>query len=1560
MLHRKLLLRRLACVPWLLVVGLVLGWSGEAVADVPETGERDHSQADDHKHATEPYLRVTYKLGPAPTGTADDAVFVSWSTSYAKNFHTKNGDLATTYTVSLFKGETPANPSRADPGDDALVITTPDNTLQISDNQLEVDADPNTDDYSATLTLDLENPPTTGAGFYWVRMQVDVPDGDDADQEESAYFAKQIAVEPDYILSVNPSSVREDADATDIKVTVTLSGDDPDPVGKDTDVELRLGTNQTGSNDRFQIDNPTIRIPAGQTGATGTIKFTPIDDDDDDEDLADDDLLVTVRTDGASAVVDASSPSLIAGSTDIRLIDSDKASTAINLSTSVVSLNKNDAGTDIVVTATLNGQTLRKDLTFTLTIDGDYEGSARRDTDYDDTLGEITIRDGKVSGTTTISIRSKNERTGVIRLTGSTPVDRDKDPIEIDGTDTPIRIIGSSIRITEDDPSKTPTNLQAMPLSVREDAGSKEITLEVTLENALSTDETVYFEIEGDSRDLEGDEYEDAVDASRDTEYNVSLPSIFIPRGKTKGTGTMTVEPENNRVEDGLRVFRVVAKIRGNPIADIGILISDDDTTSESITLDVSPEEIYEGAGPTEITVTGILDGKVFDDDVSVGLTVDGDINGDGTVDGKDGAAARDEDYRTTVPKLVIPGGSTEGTMTFTIDPLTDSEEEDDEKIRLVSVRKPTAEDEDGDPAELDVKPATITLKNTTEEDEPDEPSQPGPQDPTRPAFTADDAIDNQVYTVGTAIDPLVLPKATGDDTPFTYNVFSLGMPAGLEFDSATRTLSGTPTAATDGPVSVFYTVVDSDGDAGVPLTFSITVNAAEQPPPVADAEMMATPSSIREDAGETQVSLTVSLMAAKDTAERVTFTIVAPSEGTEGKLAVRDVDYDATLGAVVTIPAGATVGETTLTLIPMDNSTVDGLRAFGVEARFASGATLLTDIEIADDETPSTSIALSVSPNMINEEIAETTITVTATLDGKALAEDAIVIVSIDASSTASRDVDYKAQFNPLIRIPAGSIMGSTQFTIQPINDTVAEGSETIKLTSLIAGLTGGEVEITLADQAAMVEEPEEPEEPGDGSLAFAADAAIDNQSYTAGTAIDALVLPEASGGTGTLTYSVLTTLPAGLEFDAATRTLSGTPSAATDGAVVVIYTVVDEAGAADLLTFSITVNPALSSSFGFAAEVDDQTYTAGTAIEPLVLPAASGGTGALTYSILSTLPAGLEFDASTRTLSGTPSAATDGAVEVTYLVTDEGGSAALLTFSITVNVGLSSSLAFADNAAIDNQSYTAGTPIDALVLPAASGGTGALTYRLVGLPAGLEFDAATRTLSGTPSAATDDAVEVTYIVTDEGGSAAFLTFSITVNPGLSFGDLFGSGKVVPTASHDLAAIREFVVGQRVEGLTLPEGTGGTAPLTYRLSPALPAGLTFDAATRTIAGTPRAEGEFVYMYTVTDANGASASLSLQTLPAAFSLANNFPNPFNPATTIKYALPQAADVELAVYNVVGQVVRTLVAEHQSAGRYVVEWDATDDSGRSLSSGMYFYRLQAGEEFHEVKKMLLLK
>ena len=104
----------------------------------------------------------------------------------------------------------------------------------------------------------------------------------------------------------------------------------------------------------------------------------------------------------------------------------------------------------------------------------------------------------------------------------------------------------------------------------------------------------------------------------------------------------------------------------------------------------------------------------------------------------------------------------------------------------------------------------------------------------------------------------------------------------------------------------------------------------------------------------------------------------------------------------------------------------------------------------------------------------------------------------------------------------------------------------------------------------------------------------------------------------------------------------------------------------------------------------------------------------------------------------------------------------------------------------------------------------------------------------------------------------------------------------------------------------------------------------------------------------------AGGVLDIQTTPTEFALLQNFPNPFNPETTIGYELAESADVTLQIYNVVGQVVRTLIAaEPQSVGRYQVRWDGIDDRGTPVSSGIYFYQISAGK-FQDVRKLMLLK
>lgn len=94
-------------------------------------------------------------------------------------------------------------------------------------------------------------------------------------------------------------------------------------------------------------------------------------------------------------------------------------------------------------------------------------------------------------------------------------------------------------------------------------------------------------------------------------------------------------------------------------------------------------------------------------------------------------------------------------------------------------------------------------------------------------------------------------------------------------------------------------------------------------------------------------------------------------------------------------------------------------------------------------------------------------------------------------------------------------------------------------------------------------------------------------------------------------------------------------------------------------------------------------------------------------------------------------------------------------------------------------------------------------------------------------------------------------------------------------------------------------------------------------------------------------------------LATTFRLQPNFPNPFNPATTITYAVPQTARVELTIYNTLGQSVRTLVDELQPAGEQTAVWDGKNAHGATLPSGVYLYRLRIGE-FTAVRKMVLAK
>ena len=156
------------------------------------------------------------------------------------------------------------------------------------------------------------------------------------------------------------------------------------------------------------------------------------------------------------------------------------------------------------------------------------------------------------------------------------------------------------------------------------------------------------------------------------------------------------------------------------------------------------------------------------------------------------------------------------------------------------------------------------------------------------------------------------------------------------------------------------------------------------------------------------------------------------------------------------------------------------------------------------------------------------------------------------------------------------------------------------------------------------------------------------------------------------------------------------------------------------------------------------------------------------------------------------------------------------------------------------------------------------------------------------------------------------------------------------------------------VASLSAPLSTfGGLSGIVYAsgfLSPA-----ETDSSFTLVLTTPSS-----YVVTLPAAVSVLATEKLITLiPNDFVLLQNFPNPFNPTTSIGYQLQSASSVAVTIYDLMGNVVNNLFSGAESPGYKSINWDATNNNGDLVSSGIYFYKLQVGESF-EIKRMMYLK
>ena len=440
----------------------------------------------------------------------------------------------------------------------------------------------------------------------------------------------------------------------------------------------------------------------------------------------------------------------------------------------------------------------------------------------------------------------------------------------------------------------------------------------------------------------------------------------------------------------------------------------------------------------------------------------------------------------------------------------------------------------------------------------------------------------------------------------------------------------------------------------------------------------------------------------------------------------------------------------------------------------------------------------------------------------------------------------------------------------------------------------------------------------------------AVASTSLTQNYAAVAFTPVTGAGGRGTLGYSVLPSLPAGLNLDSSTGTITGTATV-TSPTTSYTVTVTDAVSDIGTASFDLTVNSAVAASQAVASTALTEN-SAATTFTPIT---GSGGTGALAYSVSPALPTGLGLASATGAITGTP-AVTSGATSYTVTVTDALGATATASFSLTVNGPVVATQAIASRALTENHAAASFTPVTG------SGGTGSLGYSVApSLPTGLGFSPTTGTVTGTATV-TSPATSYTVTATDANGATATASFSLTVN-----GSVLAT-QAVPTAT--------LAVNHLAAGFTPVTGSGGTGALSHAVAPSLPAGLAMAAGSGTITGTPTvATAATSYTVTVTDANGAAATaaFSLGTLAATSTVGSTALVVDRPATAfipvtgsggsapLLYAVSPALPTGLSLAPTTGTITGTPTIIGPAASYTVTVTDANTISataGFSLSVG----------------------
>ena len=841
-------------------------------------------------------------------------------------------------------------------------------------------------------------------------------------------------------LTMNEAEVAEAGPAKTVTVTGVLNRA-ARPSATTVAIEVGAGTDTaTEGTDYTTVDDLTLTIPAYSTSGTVSFTLTPTND-------RIDEVGESLTVSGSTTVTGLSvTPP---GGLALDIADNDAAPSLV-LSVSASTIDE-DGGTATATVSTGSGSTFATDQTVRLAV----AGTATETADYTISGTTLTLPAGVGTSASMVSAT----------VTGmDDSLDDDDEAIEITGSRNGVAFGSTQTIAIEDDdwPELTVTFRQA---DYRVAEGGQ-VDLPVTLSAVPERQVTIPIEFEN----LAGAE---AID------YSVSPASLTF--GATETDKTLRVSASNDSVVDpGESVAlsfgtSLPERISEGGIAQTAVALRDTDFTFTPVftagsgtteaETDVYVVNEAEGALRLSLSLETPRGARVVDVVDPVVVTLATRQNA--------GSKSMDEDYATQRRSGTFgdygefdrdlsfaPGdfsdditcGCARAEKAVSVDLFNDRVHERVEVFGLRLSRKS---------GRLEVASKDITAKIAEDDAEPVLTLEASPGSIAEAGGTSTVTVSTgtgSTFPTAQTID-LDLSGTATQDADYTIDATALTLPAGVGQDPSSVT---TTVRAKDDPIDDdSETIVVSAARGGVEFA-NRTITVTDDEVGSTRVDLAVNPAQVREDAGATTVQVTASLNAdarAQDT--EVTVTI-----GAGGDSAVEGTDYGTVRDLTLTIDAGETSAETTFSLDPANNDSVDGTKTITVDGSTPGLAVRSADLTLNDDDVASTQVTLTLDPLEVSESVGSRTVRVTGTLDGGTRAEDTEVRLTVGAAGdTAVPGTDYERVPELDLTIPANRTDGAVTFTLRPTNDRTAEGTETISVSGDVAGLTVVSAELALTD---------------------------------------------------------------------------------------------------------------------------------------------------------------------------------------------------------------------------------------------------------------------------------------------------------------------------------------------------------------------------------------------------------------------------------------------------------------------------------------------------------------